>query len=181
MNLGDEYLLTTIRRVKYYRGLGEQAFAQLADSDFYWQPDEASNSIAVIIQHLSGNMQSRWSNFLTTDGEKESRDRDAEFKSEYQDRDALLSLWAKGWDIFLAALAELKEADLLKTVYIRDEGLLAIDAINRQLAHYPYHVGQIVYLARLIRKEGWSSLSIPIGQSEQFNKQSGIKDPAKHL
>jgi hypothetical protein len=181
MNLGSEYLATAIRRMKYYRGLGEQALAQVSADQFYWQPDPTSNSIGVIIQHMSGNMQSRWTDFLTTDGEKRWRNRDAEFETLHFEQRALLELWAKGWDTFLGALVSLTEADLLKTVYIRNEGLLVIDAINRQLAHYPYHVGQIVYLARLICKENWRSLSIPVGQSEEFNKQTGIKDPARHL
>ena len=179
MGIGNEYLATAIRRMKYYRDLGDKTFQQLAAGDFHFQPDAQSNSIAMIIQHLSGNMQSRWTDFLTTDGEKESRNRDAEFAVQPKDQRELLALWELGWDRFLGALSELKEDDLLKTVYIRKEGLLVMDAINRQLAHYPYHVGQIVYLGRLIKKGSWNSLSIPVGHSKKFNDGSGPKDPAK--
>jgi hypothetical protein len=179
MNLGEEYLSTVIRRLKYYRELGERAFEQIEEKDFHWQPSSESNSIAVIIQHLAGNMLSRWTNFLTEDGEKEWRDRDGEFEVHSYSRQQLVDLWNRGWDCFLNAVNSLKEEDLLTTIYIRDESLSAIDAINRQVAHYPYHIGQIVYIARLIRNENWKSLSIPKKGSQQYNQGNQIKDPAK--
>ena len=179
MSLGEEYLSTAIRRLKYYKELGEKTFEQIEEKDFQWQPSSESNSIAVIIQHLSGNMLSRWTNFLTEDGEKNWRDRDDEFEAHTYSRQQLIDLWNKGWTCFLDTLSLLKDEDLLKTIYIRDETLSAIDAISRQLAHYPYHVGQIVYIGRLIKNEEWKSLSIPKKGSQQYNTGDHIKDPAK--
>jgi Protein of unknown function (DUF1572) len=180
MSLGKEYLQTVIRRVKYYKDLGDKTFEQLNDeADFHYRYNEESNSIAVIIQHMTGNMLSRWTNFLTEDGEKEWRQRDDEFSIHNYSKQQLLEIWEKGWKCFLDALESLNEDDLLKTVYIRQEKLTAIDAINRQLAHYPYHIGQIVYLGRMIKDHAWKNLSIPRGQSQQYNKGETIKDPAK--
>jgi hypothetical protein len=180
MSLGTEYLQTVIRRVKYYKDLGDKTFQQLAsDMDFHYQPNEESNSIAVIIQHMTGNMLSRWTNFLLEDGEKEWRQRDDEFTVHDYSKQQLLEIWEKGWKCFLDALGSLKEDDLLKTICIRQEKLSAIDAINRQLAHYPYHIGQIVYIGRMIKDHAWKNLSIPKGHSQQYNKEDSIKDPAK--
>jgi hypothetical protein len=178
---GKIFLDTAIRRLKYYKQLGEKAFAQLEEQDFHYQPNEASNSIAIIIQHMSGNMVSRWTNFLSEDGEKEWRSRDAEFEEQRYSKAKLLELWEKGWDCFLSALDSLKEEDLLKTIYIRKEPLIVIDAINRQLAHYPYHVGQILYIGKAIRGSNWESLSIEKGKSESYNQSGGLKDPAKSI
>jgi hypothetical protein len=178
-NLGEEYLTTVIKRVKYYRDLGEKTFAQLEEKDLHWQPSSESNSIAVIIQHMTGNMLSRWTNFLTEDGEKDWRQRDDEFEIHNYSREELMAIWNKGWKCFLDALESLAPDDLLKTIYIRKESMSAIDAINRQLAHYPYHIGQILYIGRMIRNENWKSLSIPKHHSQQYNQSSGIKDPAK--
>jgi hypothetical protein len=178
-SLGAEYLQTAIRRLRYYKLLGEKTFEQLTDADFHFAPNEASNSIAVIIQHVSGNMLSRWTNFLTEDGEKAWRNRDEEFEVHHYSKQQLLELWEKGWQCFLNALTSLTENDLLKTIYIREEPLLVIDAINRQLAHYPYHVGQILYIGKQIKDANWQSQSIEKGQSDAYNKSDGIKDPAK--
>jgi len=178
-SLGTEYLQTAIRRLRYYKVLGEKTFDQLTDADMHFKPNEASNSIAVIIQHVAGNMLSRWTNFLFEDGEKPWRNRDEEFEVHDYSKQQLLELWENGWTCFLEALTSLTENDLLKTVYIREEPLLVIDAINRQLAHYPYHVGQILYVAKIIKDTGWQSLSIEKGKSEAYNKSDGVKDPAK--
>jgi len=177
--LGTEYLQTVIRRLRYYKLLGEKTFEQLTDADFHYAPNAASNSIAVIIQHVSGNMLSRWTNFLTEDGEKSWRSRDGEFEVHNYTRQQLLELWEKGWQCFLSALMALTESDLLKTIYIREEPLLVIDAINRQLAHYPYHIGQILYIGKQIKGANWQSLSIEKGKSEAYNQSDGVKDPAK--
>lgn len=177
--IGKEFLQTVIRRVKYYKELGDKTFAQLNDTDFHYQPNEASNSIAVIIQHMSGNMFSRWTNPLTEDGEKEWRQRDDEFTVHDYSKQQLLEIWEKGWKCFIDALDSLNENDLLKTIMIRKEELTVIDAVNRQLAHYPYHVGQIVYLGRMVKNLEWKNLSIPKGQSLQYNQADSIKDPAK--
>ena len=124
-------------------------------------------------------MFSRWTDFLTSDGEKEWRHRDNEFEIHNYSKQQLIELWEKGWKCFIDALDSLKEDDLLKTVYIRKEPLSVIDAINRQLAHYPHHIGQILYVGKIIRNENWKSLSIPKGHSDNYNKNEAIKDPAK--
>lgn len=177
-SLGTEYLQTAIKRLRYYKKLGEETFDQLTDADFHFAPNETCNSIAVIIQHLSGNMLSRWTNFLTEDGEKEWRNRDDEFEEHHFSKQQLIELWEKGWSCFLDALTSLTEADLLKTVYIRQEPLSVTDAINRQLAHYPYHVGQILYIGKIIKDAAWKNLSIEKGKSEAYNKSTAVKDPA---
>jgi len=181
LSLANEYLQTTIKRLRYYKLLGDKTFEQLTDADFHVAPNVSSNSIAVIIQHVSGNMLSRWTNFLTEDGEKEWRSRDTEFIPHHYSKQELLDMWEKGWNCFLDALNSLGEDDLLKTIYIRKEPLIVIDAINRQLAHYPYHVGQIVYLGKMIKDASWHSLSIEKGKSEAYNQSEGVKDPAKAI
>jgi len=175
MSLGKEFLQSAIKRLSYYKELGDKTLAQLQDNDLYYRPDDESNSIAIIIQHMAGNMLSRWTDFLTTDGEKEWRKRDGEFEEQHLTKTELLAYWQKGWDCCLNSLASLTEADLLKTITIRSEALTAIDAINRQLAHYPYHVGQIIYIAKAIKKTAWQNLSIPKGNSKQYNQQMNIK------
>jgi hypothetical protein len=165
------FLESAVKRLRYYKELGDKTLALLSDSDFHFQPNEESNSIAVIIQHMSGNMLSRWTDFLTTDGEKEWRHRDSEFEVTATSGAALIKLWETGWDCCLGALSSLTENDLSKTIYIRSEPLTVVDAINRQLAHYPYHVGQIIYIARMIKNKDWVSLSIPKNKSESFNEQ----------
>lgn len=179
MSTGKEFLQTAVRRLKYYKDLGDKTFEQLNEWDFHYQPNDESNSIAVIIQHMAGNMLSRWTNFLTEDGEKEWRKRDEEFEIHTYTKQQLLELWEKGWTCFFDALESLKKKDLKKTVHIRKEPLTVIDAINRQLAHYPYHVGQIIFLAKIIKNKSWKNLSIPRGDSQQYNNATDIKDPAK--
>lgn len=181
MSLGTAYLDTSIKRLRYYKQLGEKTFDQLTDNEFHFSPNEASNSIAVIIQHMSGNMLSRWTNFLTEDGEKEWRQRDEEFEVHSYSKQQLIDLWEKGWACFFNALESLTENDLLKTVYIRQEPLSVVDAINRQLAHYPHHVGQIIYIGKIIKNADWKNLSIAKGKSQEYNKSDGIKDPAKEM
>ncbi|MEJ0105360.1 MAG: DUF1572 family protein [Bacteroidota bacterium] len=178
-SIGKEYLDTAIRRLKYYKHLAEQAFDQLEEKDFHFVPSSESNSIAVIIQHIAGNMLSRWTNFLSEDGEKEWRQRDDEFEIHIYTKPQLIELWEKGWACFINTLQSLTEDDLLKIVYIRKEPLTAIDAINRQLAHYPHHIGQILYAGKIIKNENWKSLSVPKGHSDNYNKNETIKDPAK--
>lgn len=181
MNIGKEYLTTVIKRLKYYKDLGEKTFAQLEDQDFHWQASSESNSIAVIVQHIAGNMFSRWTNFLTEDGEKEWRQRDDEFEVHEYSKQQLIDLWNRGWACFFDTLNSLKADDLLKTIYIRREPMTAIDAINRQLAHYPYHIGQILYVGRSIKNKDWKNLSIPKGTSKQYNQGEQVKDPAKNF
>ena len=165
------FLDSVIKRFKEYKTLGEKTFNQLREEEMHFQPNESSNSIAVIIQHLHGNMLSRWTNFLTEDGEKEWRRRDDEFEVHSFSKQQLLDQWNEGWNVLLHALESLTINDLSKTITIRSQPLNVVDAINRQLAHYSYHIGQIVYLGRWIRQGEWKSLSIPKNQSNAYNQQ----------
>ena len=172
------FLESVIQRFKEGKILSEKTFDQLKDEEMHFQPNEESNSIAIIIQHLYGNMLSRWTNFLTEDGEKEWRNRDDEFEVHDLSKQQLIEKWNEGWKVFLDSLESLTPDDLSKTITIRSQPLNVVDAINRQMAHYSYHVGQIVYLGRWIRKGEWKSLSIPKNKSRQFNQQmlqSGTK------
>ena len=164
-------LKNTISVFEYYKSLGEKAMAQVSDEALFHMPDAKSNSISVIVKHLHGNMLSRWTDFLTTDGEKEWRKRDEEFEEGTSTRAEVMRQWEEGWACLFAALNGLTPDDLGKTVYIRNMGQTVEDAIVRQLAHYAYHTGQIVYLARLFNEGDWKSLSIPKGQSETYNKE----------
>lgn len=175
MNIGNNFLQSVIKRVRYYKLLGDQTIEQLSGEEMHFQPNTSSNSIALIIQHMAGNMLSRWTDFLESDGEKEWRNRDSEFEEANLNKDELITLWNKGWKCFLDTLEGLSEEDLLKTIRIRSEELGVIDAINRQLAHYPYHVGQMIYLGKIIRNEEWKNLSIAKGDSAAFNRQMGVK------
>ena len=171
MSFEKTFLASVIKRFKEYKTLGEKTFEQLKDDEMNMQPNAESNSIGIIIQHLHGNMVSRWTNFLTEDGEKESRRRDDEFEEHHFKKTELLAKWNEGWKVFLDTLESLKEEDLSKTITIRSQPLNVIDAINRQLAHYAYHVGQIVYLGRWIRQSEWKSLSIPKNKSMDYNRE----------
>jgi hypothetical protein len=172
-----DYLKDSLSLFRYYKNLGEKAMAQCPDEGLFAEMDGESNSIAIIVKHLSGNMRSRWTDFLTTDGEKENRNRDNEFELPSKTRAQLYELWDSGWKCVFAALEPLQDKDLPKTVTIRNEPHSVMQAINRQLAHYPYHVGQIVYLARHFSGASWNSLTIPKKQSGQFNADvtAGIK------
>jgi hypothetical protein len=165
------FLESVIKRFKEYKQLGEKTFDQLNDEQMSRQPNEASNSIAIIIQHLHGNMLSRWTNFLTEDGEKEWRVRDDEFEVHAFSKQQLLEMWNEGWQVCLDSLNALSENDLARSISIRSQQLNVVDAINRQLAHYSYHVGQIVYLGRWMKDKDWTSLSIPKGASVQYNQE----------
>lgn len=170
-SLEKHFLENTIGVFKNYKTLAEKTFSQLKnDEDFHYQTDSESNSIAVIIKHLSGNMISRWTNFLTTDGEKLTRNRDFEFVDDHQTREQLMESWNKGWKVFLDTLNSLNEDDLMKTITIRAEKLTVTQALNRQTAHYAYHIGQIVFLAKQIKNTEWKSLSIPKNKSAEFSK-----------
>ena len=174
MSIESEFLNSMIKRFKEYKSLGEKTFAQLNEEEIHYQPNAASNSIAIIIQHLHGNMLSRWTNFLTEDGEKEWRKRDEEFETYSFSKQQLLEKWNEGWKVLFDSVESLKEEDLLKTITIRTKALVAIDAINRQLAHYSYHVGQIVYIGRWIKADNWQSLSIPKGGSQNYNQEMKV-------
>jgi len=158
------------RQFLYYKSLGEKAIAQIEDEKkLFWQYNEDSNSIATIVKHLSGNMISRWTDFFTSDGEKEWRNRDGEFENDIKTSAEIIAIWDKGWERLFKTLDEIKPDDLEKIIYIRNEGHTVMEAINRQLAHYPYHVGQIVYIAKMIKSSSWESLSIPRNRSKDYN------------
>ncbi len=167
----EGFLKDSIKRFLYYKDLGDKTLEQISEEELHWMPSSESNSIALIIQHMHGNMKSRWTNFLTEDGEKPWRNRDQEFEQPIWTKEAALDIWNQGWNCLLDTLAGLQTEDLQKTIYIRTEPLLVYDAILRQLAHYPYHVGQIVFIGRMIRNEQWKNLSIPKGNSQAFNEQ----------
>jgi hypothetical protein len=167
--MSTSHLSSAQKQFEYYKLLGEKTFAQLTDEQLFWQYNPESNSIAMIVKHLWGNMLSRWTDFLTTDGEKESRNREAEFENDTTTREEMIRQWDAGWKCLFDALDALTEADLEKTVYIRNMGHTVMEAINRQLAHYPYHVGQIVFIGKMCCDARWTSLSIPKGTSQAYN------------
>lgn len=166
-----DYLETTIKQFQYYKSLGDKTFAQLSDDQLFWQSNIDNNSIAIIVKHLHGNMLSRWTDFLTSDGEKEWRKRDDEFEGDITDRMEMIAKWESGWKCLFQAIEPLSEEDLSQTIYIRNMGHSVPAAINRQLAHYAYHVGQIVFLGKLLLDDKWQSLSIPKGASNTYNAE----------
>lgn len=175
----DSTLKNTINVFEYYKSLGEKAMAQITDEALFHMPDEKSNSISVIVKHLHGNMLSRWTDFLTTDGEKEWRDRDSEFEETIETREEVMKQWNEGWACVFSALNTLHPEDFDKTVYIRNMGQTVLEAIMRQMAHYAYHIGQIVYLARLFNEGDWKTLTIPKGGSAAYNKEKNA--PGKRI
>ena len=168
---GTEYLEDVKRQFLYYKLLGERAMSQVEEKDLFFQHHDESNSVAQIVKHLSGNMLSRWTDFLHTDGEKDWRNRDGEFTNDIGDRDLLFKTWETGWNCLLSALDNLEASDLERIVYIRHQGHTVVEAINRQVAHYAYHVGQIVFLCKLLKPNSWQSLTIPKGASVQYNQK----------
>jgi Protein of unknown function (DUF1572) len=175
----NDYLESVKKQFEYYKMLGEKTFAQLSDEQFFWQYNQESNSIAVIVSHLCGNMLSRWTDFLTSDGEKEWRQRDAEFENNIFTKQQVIDQWNQGWQCLFDTLNALKEEDFKKTVYIRNMGHSVTEAINRQLAHYPYHVGQIVFIGKMVCDENWNSLSIPRNKSAEYNADKFAKPQRK--
>ena len=160
-----------------YKKLAEDSFSQTGDDDLSRQGPADNNSIAVIAWHISGNLKSRFSDFLVSDGEKPWRQRDEEFEARTVTRQELLAKWDEGWVVLLNALSSLTDADLIRTVTIRGQALSVIEALQRSVTHVSYHVGQIVYLAKSYRGEEWKSLSIPKGQSQQYNKAPNLERP----
>ena len=169
MNATTSYLESVKKQFLYYKMLGEKAMEQLEAEQLFVSVNEDTNSIAVIVKHLSGNMLSRWTDFLTTDGEKDTRNRDAEFENDLKTKEHVLASWNAGWDCFLATLDSLQPEQLSEIIYIRNEGHTVIEAINRQLAHYPYHIGQIVFYAKQLKNSEWDCLSIPKNKSNSYN------------
>ncbi|MFD0715061.1 DUF1572 family protein [Paenibacillus sp. GCM10027626] len=171
LDLASHVLELSLQDFMSQKKLGDKAIGQLPDDGLFFAPNSESNSIAVIINHMYGNMLSRWTDFLTTDGEKENRNRDAEFETAALDRHLLMERWDAGWNTLFFALKAIQPEDLQRTIYIRGEAHTAIQAIHRQISHYGYHVGQIVYIAKAYCASHWQTLSIPKGGSASFNKQ----------
>jgi len=165
------YIEDSLSLFRYYKKLADLAMAQVKDEQLFLQLDEEANSIALVVKHVAGNMRSRWTDFLTSDGEKPDRNRDSEFADPPATREALLAPWENGWALLFSALEPLTDADLGRTITIRGEAHSVMQAMNRQLAHYPYHVGQIVLLAKHFAGEKWVSLSIPRSRSAEFNSK----------
>ncbi|MBV6879781.1 DUF1572 family protein [Epilithonimonas ginsengisoli] len=164
-----------VKRFQYYKDIGDKTLAQLSEEQFFWQYNEESNSIAIIIKHLAGNMLSRWINFLTEDGEKDWRNRDLEFTSTFKTKDEVLEYWEKGWRCLFEALDQITDENFNATIYIRGEAHSVLDAVFRQLAHYPYHIGQIVYIAKMMKDQDWQTLSIARNKSADFNQEMHSK------
>ncbi len=164
------FLQSTTKQFEYYKVLGEKTIEQLDDQQLFWQYNDASNSIAIMVNHLWGNMMSRWTDFLNTDGEKPWRERDMEFESVIQTREQLWAKWNEGWACLFEALDSIHKDNFDQKIYIRNQEHTITDAINRQLAHYAYHVGQMVYVGRMLKGKDWTSLSIPKGKSAEFNR-----------
>lgn len=175
----ENYLKSIKKQFEYYKLLGERTFNQLEEKELFWQFNPESNSIAIIVNHLWGNMKSRWTDFLTSDGEKEWRNRDLEFESVIKSKDELLTKWNDGWLCLFIALNSINKDNFDAEIYIRNQGHTIIEAINRQLAHYSYHIGQIVYIGRMVRADNWKSLSILKGESKEFNKEKFSKKKRK--
>lgn len=166
----NDFIESTRKQFEYYKLLGDKTMQQLSDEQLFWSYNEESNSIATIVKHLWGNMLSRWTDFLTTDGEKESRNRDAEFDDDAPTRQVVLERWEEGWACLFQALDSLSPDDLTRIIYIRNQGHTVTEAIHRQLAHYPYHVGQMVFIGKMLATQ-WASLSVPRGKSSDFNQE----------
>ncbi|MCI4670861.1 MAG: DUF1572 domain-containing protein [Bacteroidia bacterium] len=167
----ENYLDSTRKQFEYYKTIAEKAMAQVDDEGFFWQYNAESNSIAIIVKHLWGNMMSRFTDFLTSDGEKEWRERDEEFEWRKESREDLMKKWEEGWAKVFEALDSVNHDNFATTIYIRNMGHTVLEAMNRQTNHYAYHIGQIIYLARMLKANDWASLSIPKGKSVEFNQQ----------
>ncbi len=161
MTVGELYLVEIRKRIAMDRAQAEKALAQVKDDELGWQPNAEANSLAILLQHVGGNLISRWTDFLTTDGEKPDRDRDGEFEPQNATREQLMAKWNRGYDTWLGALESLTEADLTKTVTIRAQPHSVIEAIERSFSHTAHHIGQIVYLAKCIRAAEWQHISMP--------------------
>ncbi|MCK8479910.1 DUF1572 family protein [Psychroserpens algicola] len=175
----NSYLTSVIKQFEYYKSLGDKTIDALSFDEIKNEFAEDSNSIAIIVKHIGGNMLSRWTNFLTEDGEKEWRQRDAEFEDTFKDKLEVLQYWNHGWDCLFSAITPLTTNDLERIIYIRNQGHTVTEAINRQLAHYAYHVGQLVFLGKLCKGKNWKSLSIPKGKSATYNQEKFSKEKGR--
>ena len=170
MTVENIFLDTCIKKFRHQKNLGDKTFEQLAEEDFFFKPSIESNSIAIIVQHLHGNMMSRWTNFLTEDGEKDWRKRDEEFEDIVLAKTTVIDLWQTGWQLVFKTLESLQPVDLTAIVFIRNQPLTVCDAVIRQIDHYAYHTGQIVQLGRMIKDANWHTLSIAKGKTKEYNE-----------
>ena len=170
MNFQENYLASVKFEFQRYKTMGDKTFAQIGDADIHWKYAETDNSIAIIVKHMVGNMLSRWTNFLTEDGEKSWRERDMEFEASYTSKSEMITAWEKGWKCLFDALSQIDSTNFQNRITIRGEEHSILEAVNRQLAHYANHVGQIVFIGRMVKGTDWTSLSIPKGASGAFNK-----------
>jgi hypothetical protein len=171
LQLTNSYLADSTAIFKQYQALAERAMAQVRDEALFAVLDGESNSIALIVKHMAGNMRSRWTDFLTTDGEKPDRNRDSEFEDAPESREAMMAMWQEGWACLYQALESLRDEDMVRTVRIRGEEHSVMQAIHRQVAHYSYHAGQIVFLSKHLSSAHWTSLTVPRRGSQQFNQK----------
>jgi hypothetical protein len=171
LQFSTSHIADSVSLFRYYKNLGERAIMQVDDDHLVYAPDDECNSIATIVKHMAGNMRSRWTNFLTTDGEKPDRNRDSEFAEPPASRADVMKLWEEGWNCLFTALASIDDSSLGQKIRIRGEEHSVLQAVNRQLCHYSYHVGQIVALAKQFRRGEWNSLSVPRNKSADFNRR----------
>jgi len=175
----NHYKQNAIKQFQFYQLLAERTFSQIDEKTFFWQYNPESNSIAITAKHMAGNMISRWTDFLTTDGEKKWRNREGEFEVGSESRDDIMKLWQKGWQTLYNAIEEIDEGNFSQEVLIRNIPHSITEAVNRQIAHLAYHTGQIAYIGRMAKGSSWKSLSIPKGKSEEFNKKSFAQENRK--
>lgn len=171
-NINANYIKSIQKQFRDYKNLGNKTIDSLSEEQLHWKYNDESSSAATIINHIVGNMFSRWTNFYIEDGEKEWRQRDAEFTSSTKTKEELLEHWEEGWNCLFNIIDNLTEENLTKIIKIRNEDHTVIDAIHRQLAHYPYHIGQLIYIAKMLKNNDWKSLSIPRNKSDEFNKKA---------
>ncbi|MFD2045486.1 DUF1572 family protein [Ornithinibacillus salinisoli] len=170
-NMEKEYLFVVIQQFRHLKERAEKGISQLTEEELHWKPNEESNNIAIIMKHISGNMHSRWVDFLTSDGEKPYRDRDSEFIDDHQSKQTLMENWETGWSLLFGTLENLREEDLLKTVTLRQQSLNVLQAILTEVAHISYHVGQILYIGKQTKGRDWTILSIPKNRSIEYNER----------
>lgn len=177
--LTTSYLRDSLSLFRYYKNLTERAMEQVSDDQLFAVLDDEMNSISIIVKHLAGNMRSRWADFLASDGEKPDRKRDTEFENPPSTRAGVIKLWEDGWAYVFTALEPLSDAEIDRTVMIRGEPHSVMQAINRQIAHYAYHCGQIVFLAKHLQSRQWKALTVPRGKSEEFNRRVVAKEASQ--
>ncbi|MCK0130890.1 DUF1572 domain-containing protein [Flavobacteriaceae bacterium F08102] len=175
----ESYIESIQKQFTYYKYLGDQTLARFNFDELSWKYNEQSNSMSLLVKHMAGNMLSRWTNFFTEDGEKEWRQRDLEFEDDFPNKEAIIKAWNHGWECLFQVINSLTTDDLDRIIYIRNQGHTVTEAINRQLCHYSYHVGQLVFIGKMIQGADWNSLSIPKNRSSEYNQQKFKKDKDK--